>query len=158
MDHWDNVNRKELFLLVRDSFYDDFSFVDVHDQLARRVFTEDECAAILSEPTERDQIDRMFFLLSYDETKSVQEFVDELRRDYAWLSELLDQCKHTPPVMRATDTPELDPYKACINASWMPNNRNFVVHRCNFVSVHILWTYLLNEDHVLLRSEIQTHG
>lgn len=127
---FEDVNRKDLFLLVQDEFNKDFSFIDVKHHLLNHVFSEEECQAILDEETDLEQIEKMFFLLTYNERKPLKDFNDGLKKDYSWLSRSLEEYIKN----KALDHPKLEPYKTCINHSWIPSNRNVFVYRCDFVS------------------------
>lgn len=124
-----NVNRRKLFENCLNVFVKDFEFVDVQDDcLCQRLLTEDECHHIMEEPPFQRQIERLFFLLTYDEKKSLETFISVLRPYYRWLGEeLLHNIRHPKD-----DSPDV---LNCVKRSWMPSNRNFLVHRCDLVSV-----------------------
>lgn len=123
------LNRRKLFEKFRDAFRQDFEFVDIRDELINHLLTENECRQIQDEPTTDRQLERLFFLLTYDEKKSIASFVDLIRQVYRWLSEDIEAYLRDPP----EEIGSLDMFEKCINRSWMPNKRNVFVHRCELV-------------------------
>lgn len=122
------VNRRKLFEHFRETFRQDFEFVDVRDDLIKNLLTEDECRQILDETDADRQLDRLFFLLTYNEKKSLAKFIELIRNSYFWISEGIDNYLQHPR------DEGLEIFETCINRSWIPNKRNILVHRCELVS------------------------
>lgn len=125
------LNRRKFFENFRILFLNDFEFIDIRDDLHQLLLTEDECRLILNEPTPIEQLERLFFLLTYNEKKSIRAFVDGIRQVYPWLTKAMETY-HDP------SSDDLDPFEKCINSSWLPNKRNVRVYRCELVSKHML--------------------
>lgn len=125
------LNRRKFFEYFRKLFLNDFEFIDIRDDLNQLLLTEDECRLILHEPTLNKQLERLFFLLTYNEKKSIRAFVDGIRQVYPWLSTAMDK-------YHDRSSEDLDPFEKCINCSWLPNKRNVRVYRCELVSKHML--------------------
>lgn len=122
------LNRRRLFEKFRKAFRQDFEFIDVRHDLNNNLLTEDECRQIGEEPDTDKQLERLFFLLTYNEKKSIRKFVELIRNSYYWLSAQIEAYLEKP---QAEDP---DKYEVCINRSWTPNKRNVFVHRCDLVS------------------------
>lgn len=123
------LNRRNLFEKFRKAFREDFEFIDVRDTVINNLLTEDECRQILEEKDNDKQLERMFFMLTYNEKKSIRKFIDLIKGSYDWLSAEIEAYLKHP---RAED---LKIFETCINRSWIPNNRNVLVHRSELVSL-----------------------
>lgn len=130
------LNRRKFFEYFRKLFLNDFEFIDIRDDLNQLLLTEDECRLILHEPTLNKQLERLFFLLTYNEKKSIRAFVDGIRQVYPWLSTAMDK-------YHDRSSEDLDAFEKCINCSWLPNKRNVRVYRCELVSKHNMLHYIL---------------
>lgn len=126
------LNRKKFFETFREPFRRDFDFPDVAEALVNHnVLTKSESEEIMNLSPEMDgekQHDRLFFLLTYNEKKSIRKFVDAIRDSYEWLSMAMEAYhpEHSNLVVQL--------YETCIDRSWIPNKINVHVHRCKFVS------------------------
>lgn len=125
------LNRRKLFQRFRETFRQDFEFVDVRDDLIKNLLTEDECRQILSETELDRQLDRLFFLLTYNEKKSLAMFIELIRNYYFWISAEMEA------YLRHPRDEGMEIFETCINRSWIPNKRNVLVHRCDLVSANV---------------------
>lgn len=122
-------------------FYSDFTFMDVADAMQNNsVFTKDECNEILSEPDDKLQIDRMFFILIYKNIHKLNNFLKTLAIDYPWLRDLLDDNLKS----EARDN-QIESYRKALLQSDIPKNRDLNIHRCKFVSTHSSELIFLNK-------------
>lgn len=125
------MDRRKLLERVREAFKKDFEFIDVRHVLTNSLLTDEECRQIMCDEEPEKQLDRLFFLLAYDEKKSIAQFIDLIRSTYSWLSEdMVNYVQHPREE-------GLEVFEACINRSWIPNKRNALVHRCALVSLHL---------------------
>lgn len=122
------LNRRKLFERFREAFRKDFEFVDVRDDLINNLLTEDECRQIMEESDTDKQLERLFFLLTYNEKKSIAKFVELISPSYYWLSTEIQSYLQYPR------DDGLEMFETCIDRSWIPNKRNVLVHRCELVS------------------------
>lgn len=122
-----SLNRRKLFEKFRKPFQEDFEFIDVRDLLINNLLSEDECRHIQEESDPNKQLERLFFLMTYDEKKSLAQFVNSIQNLYYWLC---DEIKAYVTHLRDDDLKE---FQKCI--SWIPKTRNVLVHRRELVSI-----------------------
>lgn len=85
------MSPEEILYRWEDDFSDDFDFVDIQlESMNTILFTEHECNIILSYPTRREQVKKMFNFL-VDGRKNLNIFFDVLSEKYDWLVEKLQR-------------------------------------------------------------------
>lgn len=122
------IDRQLLFDKCLPEFLLDLDFVDIKKDLTdNQYLSEEECQLISNEGSQEEQVERLIFLLVYDQRKSIEGFMEVLARYYLWLAKVVEENLriNAPPDKEIT---------SCVCRAWMPPKGNVLVHRTDLVS------------------------
>lgn len=124
-----------------NAFIHDFAFADIAPTLKRHnIFTDAELKSIQLLDTERERIDKMFFLIVY-KNKNIEDFLNVLRVSYDWLAIGIED-----DLKIFNDNSVDDEFlfqKIRQLRKEIPRHIDYNVHRCGFVSItHIYYFYI----------------
>lgn len=115
-----------------NAFIRDFEFVDIVPALKRNnLFTDAELKSIQLLDTERERIDKMFFLIAY-KNKNIENFLNVLRVPYDWLAIAIEDDLKTFNDNGVEE--EFLFQKIRQLRKEIPRHMDYNVHRCEFVS------------------------
>lgn len=115
----------------KDDFLRDFSFVDIrHDLEKSKILPYDDIRSINQLSTERERIEKLFFLITYKCLRYLDEFLRILKEKYDWLASAIQGDISDHPPHSGDDY--LDDIRELRKE--IPRHVDYNIHRCESVS------------------------